>query len=47
MRLRTGVTMVLAGVLLAGCSGTLEPPAPERAPKPVEGSVVIKVPGMT
>jgi hypothetical protein len=39
--------IVLASVLLAGCSGTMEPPAPERDPKPVQATVVIKVPGMT
>ncbi len=45
MRLRTGVTLLVAGLLM-GCSAS-EPPAPERAAKPIQANVVIKVPGMT
>jgi uncharacterized protein YcfL len=47
MRLRTGAAVILAGLLLSGCSGTNETPVPDRPEKPIEATVTIKVPGMT
>jgi hypothetical protein len=37
---------VVFALILTGCSGEVQK-APDRDPKPVEGTVVIKVPNMT